>query len=109
MTQPRELLRGPLLKGPLMSPVQSGPAQFAGRTSISSGVATVTVSTYVVKSDSLVFLTAQSITNQSSGVSKPIEVRSISDGNFFTLGWADGVGTPRTTDILWNIVNSSHH
>ena len=39
-----------------MTSVDSGPTQFAGRTTINSGTATVTVSTRAVKSDSLIHL-----------------------------------------------------
>mgnify|MGYP001618732442 FL=1 len=55
---PQELLFGPTLKGPMMTSVQSSPAQWAGRTTINSGSATVVVSTFAVKSDSLIDIAA---------------------------------------------------
>lgn len=52
-TTPIELLRRAFLKGPMMFDIRSSPDQFAGRTTLSSGSATVTVSTRQVNSDSL--------------------------------------------------------
>ena len=52
--KPNELLFHPTLKGPTMTSVQSGPRQFAGRTTLNSGSGTVTVSTQAIQSDSLV-------------------------------------------------------
>src|SRR3990167_7748941 len=54
MSQPRELLRGLQFKGPALVSVNSGPTQFAGRTTLNSGSATVVVSTFAVKSNSLI-------------------------------------------------------
>ena len=54
--KPNEELFHPLLKGPMMTSVESGPRQFAGRTTLNSGSATITVSTQAIQSDSLVHL-----------------------------------------------------
>lgn len=189
--KPKELLFGPTLKGPIMTSVQSGPKQFAGRTTLNSGSATVTVSTFAIQSDSLihlglegnanlnilastftigsaeltatvsdaaieadslVFLQPRGVISQNSGQGVPleihslaagwfgahwstqvsadvaerettvmytvypadgppaaIEVKSISDQNFFTLGRSDGRAAARDTDILWQVTNTSHH
>lgn len=39
------------------------------------------------------------------GIPSPIEVKSISHGNFFTLGRADGRGVARNTTVLWHIIS----
>lgn len=56
---PLELLFAPFFKGPSFMRTNSHGAQFAGRTTISSGSATQVVSTANVTSDSLVFPTIQ--------------------------------------------------
>lgn len=56
MTTPAELIRRGLLRGPLITMASSSPNQWAGRTTLSSGSATVTVSTFQVNSDSLITL-----------------------------------------------------
>ena len=109
MAQPKELFHGPLLRGPILTRVQSGPAQFAGRTTLNSGDTTVTISTFAVMSDSLIQMGIEASVNQSSGVAAPMEVKSISDQNFFTLGTADGTAVVRNTTIMWQITNTSHH
>ena len=109
MAQPKGLLHSQVLRGPFMISVQSGPKQFAGRTTINSGDATVTVSTFAVMSDSLITYGVEGAVNQSSGVATYLEVKSISDQNFFTLGWADGsVAVPKRT-LMWQVTNTSHH
>jgi len=189
--KPRELLRGALLRGPNLIETQSGPQQFAGRTTLNSGSATITVSTFAVQSDSLihigkegnanldifagtftigsaeltgtvsetgiaadslVFLQPRGVIAQNSGqgvpleihslaagwfgahwatqvsadvaerettvmytaypadgTPSPIEVKTISDGNFFTLGRADGRAAARDEILLWQISLGSHH
>lgn len=54
MTNPIEVLQRPLFKAPAMVSVSSDAAQYAGRTTLSSGSATVTVSTNAVNSDSII-------------------------------------------------------
>ena len=174
-----------------MTSVESGPKQFAGRTTLNSGSATITVSTQAIQSDSLVhlgfegnanhgiiagtlvvasatlagtvsnaaiaadslvFLQDRSPAAQNSGnafafevrslaggwfsVASPsqasadnamrettimysvfpadgppagLEVKTIVDGSYFTLGRADGRGVARDTVVLWQITNTSHH
>jgi hypothetical protein len=96
-----DLLYRQLLRSPLYLPIQSATNQFAGRTVLGSGQATVTVSTTVVDSDSLILLSAEAATNQASGFARAVEVKSISPGNFFAVGWADGVAAARNTTIAW--------
>lgn len=95
-----------ILRGPLTTRAASAANQWAGRTTLSSGSATVTISTTIVKSDSLIFPAVQAATNQASGVSRSIEVKTISPGNFFTLGWSDGNAIARDTTIMWMIVRT---
>lgn len=96
-----------ILRGPLTVRAASASNQFAGRTTLASGSATVTISTTVVQSDSIILLTAEAATNQASGFAKPPEVKSISPGNFFTVGWADGNAVARNTTIMWTIIRTS--
>lgn len=95
-----------LLKKPMQVKANSGPYQFAGRTTLNSGSATVTVSTAAVEADSIIVATVEAATSVSSGGAKPIEVKSISAGNFFTLGTADGVALARQTTIMWTLLRS---
>lgn len=95
----------------LLSPfiVKANSAQankFAGTIAINSGTATVTVSTTSVKSDSIFQLSLQSLTDQSSGVGRGVEVRSIVDGGYFILGFADGKTQPRDVNVHWILINT---
>ena len=101
---PLELLFAPFFKGPSFMRTNSHGAQFAGRTTLNSGSATVVVSTANVTSDSLIFLSMEGNANVASGTAiRPTEVKTISDGNYFTLGTQDGVGIARNTVLMWEI------
>ncbi len=188
-TNPLEALRRAWLTGPMFTRASSGPSQWAGRTTLNSGSATIVVSTFAVKSDSLIrfgiegnaklpilagqvtitsgtsFATVSNAAfaadslvqltieqaatgakiQQNSGFAQPvevmslgagsmdvgfavqslnpraddtvisylampadglpsaIEVRSISDSNYFILGRADGVAIARDSTIMWMI------
>lgn len=104
---PIETLYGPGFFGPPVISVASKSNQFAGRTTLSSGSATVTVSSTVIGSDSIIRLAMQTHVRQNSGFGQPVEVASISPGNFFTLSTADGVAFARDTTIMWDIVKSA--
>lgn len=186
---PLELVQRALLRGPLITKINSSPNQWAGRTTISSGSASQVVSTFVVNSDSLfnlalqvalpaayttrgqiatvsgdtrgiasttavysgqtIHATFQSETATSSagaamaglrvnsivdGISfaisttnsaafghaagvlnwsipqaqpQGIKVNSLSSGNYFLLGWADGAARPVDIDVLWEIRRGS--
>ena len=188
---PLDLLFGPMFKGPGFVDVRSHAHQFAGRSTINSGSATVVVSTAAVKSDSLIhfamegnanrniiagvaninsnaasvtvsnaaiaadsliFLTTrQNGTAQSSGTSNrdvevvslatgwasfgfsdgaaisnklvpvmyhvfpaegvpgQLEVKTLSDGGYFTIGFADNRAQPRDTKVLWQLTSTTHH
>ena len=56
---PIELLQRPMIKSAPMIKTNSDAGQFAGRTTLSSGSATVTVSTRIVNSDSILHMTPQ--------------------------------------------------
>ena len=43
------------------------------------------------------------------GIPAAIEVKTITDGSYFTLGRADGRGVARNETILWQIENATHH
>ena len=186
---PLELVQRALLRGPLMTNITSSPNQWSGRTTIASGSATQTVSTFSINSDSILNLALevalpagyttrgqisvvsgdisgvasttavfsgqailtsfQSETAASSagavmgmlrvnsivdGVSfaisttnsaafgheagllnwaipqaepRGIKVNSISSGNYFTLGWADGQAKPRDVTVMWEVRRTS--
>lgn len=104
---PLEVLRRAFLTGPMLTRASSGPNQFAGRTTLNSGSATVTVSSTVVKSDSIIMLAVEANTRQDSGVAAPIEVMSVFEGGHFTLGTAGTETLARDTTIMWEIKNQS--
>lgn len=100
-----QIYRG-MMRGPLTTKASSSSNQWAGRTTIESGSATITVSTTIVDSDSLILLGRQFNTNVLSGQSRALEVKSISPGNFFTLGTSDGVAIARDTAIMWLVIKT---
>lgn len=107
MTTPLELLFRPFFRGPAMTKASSDATQFAGRTTLNSGDVTVTVSTTAVGSDTLVLFSCLSPTAAASGFGHAIDVRSISPGNWFTLGHRDGIGRGPTTTVLWELRKTS--
>ena len=96
-----------LFRGPPVIKTQSGSNQFAGRIILNSGSLTVTVSTFVVNSDSLIFYNLEVNTDQTSPAAVVV-VRSISSGNFFTFGTASGAAMQRDLTIMWNIFRASN-
>ena len=103
----RGMLSNILLRTPITTRAASGPGQFAGSTQLASNAATVTISTTAVRSDSLIFVQNQALTNQSSGVAAPLEVKTIVDGSYFIVGNADGIAIAnRATNIFWMIVQT---
>jgi hypothetical protein len=96
-----ELLWRPLLKGPIMADQTSNVVAFTGATLLASGSATVTVSNNMVGSDTGILLGALGVGNVGSAAGRPIEVKTISPGNFFTLGTIDGVAIARDTTVSW--------
>lgn len=99
------ILRNALARTPLSVRANSAANQFAGATVLGSGSATVVVSTTSVRSNSMFFLGAHSLTDQSSGVAAAIEVRTIVDRSHFVLGNSDGIADARETTIFWMIAN----
>lgn len=106
-TTPIELMRRLFQKGPAIIDTRSSPDQFAGRTTLSSGSATVTVSTQQVNSDSIISLALQSVTALNSGFGADLCVRSISPGGSFVIGWSDG--QTRAFDVvgMWEVKKTS--
>jgi hypothetical protein len=101
------MLSNILLRTPMTTRAASGPGQFSGNTAVASNATTVTISTTAVRSDSLIFLTAQALTNQASGSSTTLEVRTIVDGSYFIVGNAGGEAiAARTSNIFWMIVQT---
>ena len=96
-----EQLFGPIFRGMAATKANSSTVQFAGITTLNSGSTTVTVSTTLVKSDSLFFLGTQAPAAVGSATGKPIEVKTVIDSSYFVLGTADGVAMGRDTNISW--------
>lgn len=92
-----------ILRGPAATRANSAPNQWAGLTTVLSGVATGVVSTTAVDSDSLVFFSQAAVaaTNVLSGQSRTWEVKSINTGLAFTFGTTDGAGMSRDTVVHW--------
>lgn len=81
--------------------------EWAGRTVLNSGSATVTVSTTIIQSNSIILFNTLASTRQSSGQSRAIEVSSPVPGVSFAFSTADGVAIPRDTLIMWTMIRTS--
>lgn len=102
-----QLWRG-TLRGPLTTQIQSKVSQFAGRSTIASGSASVTVSTTAVKSDSIILYGIEADIRASSGVGVSVEITSVSDSNYFAFTYSDSQTLPpRGTTIMWQIMKGS--
>ena len=66
---------------PMMFPITSASTQFAGFVTVASGIATGTLSTTNVKSNSIVLPVA--VTDTASNVDQSIVIRSLADGSYF--------------------------
>ena len=95
---PLEILHRALMRGPLMTNINSSPNQWSGRTTLASGSATVTVSTQTVNSDSLLFTaleaalpagySTQGRTSIASGVATgTASTTAIYSGDVVSLTW----------------------
>jgi hypothetical protein len=80
--------------------------QWAGRAVIANGQETVTVSTAIVNSDSLVIAFPQG-TDTVGSLGNAFCVRTISPGNFFTLGTADSQPVARDMTLAWLVYQTS--
>ena len=103
-----ELLFKPTLRGPMRTrTAPTEPNAWAGRTTLNSGSATVTVSTTTIKSDSIIQYGVEANTRQDSGVGAAIEVMSIAEGVSFAFGTAGGETIARDTTIMWSLMRTS--
>lgn len=105
--KPSEYLRKPLFTAAPLIDTSSRANAIAGITTLSSGSATVVVSTSSVKSDSLILLGQVGYANVGSGAARPIEVKTISDTGYFTLGVADGQAMARDTLLHWMLLDKA--
>jgi adenylosuccinate lyase len=96
-----------LFGGPFRTQANSGPKQWAGRTLIASGSATVTVSTQSVKSDDLISYGVQIATAAASATNAAVEVKTIVEGGYFTMGYSDNTAKLGDRTIMWEIVRTS--
>lgn len=102
-----EQLTGAMLRAPLSTKAQSASNQWAGLTTILSGVATGVVSTTIVNSDSIISMTPRGLTSVLSGQGRAFEVKSISPGNSFVFGTQDGVAVSQDRTMMWIIFRTS--
>ena len=103
-----ELLFKPTLRGPMRTrTAPTEPNAWAGRTTLNSGDATVTVSSTLIQSDSIVQIGVEANTRQDSGVGAAIEVMSIQDGVSFAFGTSGGETLARDTTIMWSLMKTS--
>ena len=102
---PLEALYRGLLRGPMgiFTGIPGGSAQFAGLTDLSSGTASVTVSTRMVTSGMLINNTFSVRTLAGSGSLGQTVVSSIVDGVSFALGYSDGVGRAPGGTFMWEL------
>ncbi len=102
---PLEALYRGLLKGPLgvFTGIPKGSSQFAGLTDLSSGTASVTVSTRMVTSGMLINNTFSVQTLCGSGIGYATGVSSIVDGVSFALGYLDGQGRAPGGTFMWEL------
>lgn len=99
---------GPLFRGTPLTEAQSKNNQFAGRTSVISASVSITVSTFVVNSDSIINFDIHAPSDIASGLARGFEVKSISHGNYFSLGTVDGEPFGRLAGtLMWRIINTS--
>lgn len=100
-----QLFRG-FLRGPLVTPISSGAAQFSGLTAINSGTATVTISTAMINSGMIVSATMMLNSAAAVGSGTPfpqLVVNSIVDATSFCLGFADQQGRAPGGVIMWEL------
>ena len=99
-----EQLFGGVLKAPLTTKANSNANQWAGRTAIASGAVSQVISTTAVKSNSIINWSLQATTVAASGDSgNHLAVVSLSSGNYFTIGTADGSKIPHSVTVMWQI------
>lgn len=98
-----QIWRG-MLRGPFTTKAGSSVNQWAGRTAVASGIATATVSTTVVNSNSIILTAFQS--SVASNVAQAIRVSSLASGAYFGLQVSPApVGTDFV--ITWVIFKTS--
>lgn len=108
--KPREVMEGMFQQGPRMLRTSrpGGAQQFAGRTTLSSGSASVTVSTAVVNSDTMFFL--GSVVTSAGGAANSgggLAVNSVVSGVSFALARPTGTAVPFDETVSWELVLTS--
>jgi hypothetical protein len=107
----RDQLYNPQVFGPMYMPLSGGPnssLEAVGRTAVASGTATVTVSNALVNSDSIIHLTVEASTRQSSGAASNFEVSSIISGVSFVIATADGVNhRAAASTVMWQLIRTT--
>lgn len=106
-TKPLETLKRPVIDGAPIT--RSGNTNaWAGRTTLSSGSSSVTVSTAVVNSDSIILVTPQ-VGSVSAVISytSQIVVNSIVSGTSFMLAAGNGQTVPWDRTLMWMVWRTS--
>lgn len=108
MGRPIEQLSGAHFLYPPLTDTRSVGDAHAGRTTLSSGSASVTVSTNRVGSDSVILKTAE-VASVGVGANSGggIVVNSIVDGVSFAFAQATGVAVPWDTTVMWLMINDA--
>lgn len=104
-----ELLFKPTLRGPMRTrTVAAEPNPWAGRTTLNSGSATITVSTTLIQSDSIIrYGTQANSVGVAANSGGPIVVANVVDGVSFDFASATGIAVPWDRTIMWELVRTS--
>ena len=103
-----ELLFKPTLRGPLRTRTSGEANPWAGRTTLNSGSAAVTVATALVQSDSIIrYGTLPSSLGVAANSGGGIVVSSVVDSVSFDFARATGVAVPWDEQVMWEIVKTS--
>ena len=104
-----ETLYKPTLRGPLRTrtaPTETNP--WAGRTTLASGSATVTVSTAIVQSDSIIqFATEVGTVGVGANSGANVVVNSIVDAISFAFARATGIAVDWDETVMWQLLRTS--
>jgi hypothetical protein len=103
----QEQLFAPHLRGPETTRTDEETNPWAGRTSVLSGDATVTVSTALVNSASIIHIGEQVSSAGVAAVQSAghLVVNSIVTGTSFSIARAGGVAAPWDATAMWQLIN----
>ena len=99
---PLEALFNPHLRGPMRTQTSEVTNPWAGRTSVPSGSATVTVSTALVNSDSIIQITEE-VGSASVNSAGALTVNSIVSATSFAIARQGGAAAEWDSTAMWMI------